>query len=39
MSITETTEERFESDIHAAMLQEGYTVNSDPYDAKKRHLP
>ena len=34
MSITETTEKRFESDIHAAMLQEGYTVNSDHYDAK-----
>ena len=34
MSITETTEKRFESDIHAAMLQGGYTVNSDPYDAK-----
>ena len=34
MSITETTEKRFESDIHAAMLQEGYTVNTDPYDAK-----
>ena len=34
MSITETTEKRFESDIHAAMLGAGYTVNNDPYDAK-----
>lgn len=29
-----TTEKQFESDIHAAMLQGGYTVNSDTYDAK-----
>lgn len=34
MSIDETTEKRFESDIHAAMLQTGYTVNTDTYDAK-----
>ncbi len=29
-----TTEKQFESDIHAAMLAGGYTVNSDSYDAK-----
>ena len=34
MSITETTEKRFESDIHASMLNAGYKVNTDPYDAK-----
>ena len=34
MSITETTEKRFESDIHAAMLSGGYTRNNDTYDAK-----
>ncbi len=39
MSISDTTEKRFESDIHAAMLQEGYTVNSDEYDAKSALWP
>ena len=34
MSIDETTEKRFESDIHAAMLGAGYTVNSDTYNAQ-----
>lgn len=34
MSIDNTTEKRFESDIHAAMLEGGYTVNTDTYDAK-----
>lgn len=34
MSITDTTEKRFESDIEAAMLQDGYTTNTDAYDAK-----
>ena len=34
MSIDETTEKRFESDIHAAMLNAGYKVNSDTYNAK-----
>ena len=36
MSITDTIEKRFESDIEAAMLSAlgGYTVNNDPYDAK-----
>lgn len=34
MSIDETTEKRFESDIHAAMLSAGYKVNSDTYNAK-----
>ena len=34
MSIENTTEKRFESDIHAAMLEGGYTVNTDTYDAK-----
>ena len=34
MSIDNTTEKRFESDIHAAMLAGGYTVNTDTYDAK-----
>lgn len=29
-----TTEKRFESDIHAAMLAGGYTRNNDTYDAK-----
>ena len=39
MSISDTTEKRFESDIHAAMLQEGYTVNTDEYDAKSALWP
>lgn len=34
MGIDNTTEKRFESDIHAAMLADGYTVNADTYDAK-----
>ena len=34
MSITDTTEKRYESDIEAAMLQGGYTTNTDAYDAK-----
>ena len=34
MSVDETNEKRFESDIHAAMLADGYTVNADTYDAK-----
>ena len=34
MSVDETNEKRFESDIHAAMLADGYTVNNDAYDAK-----
>lgn len=34
MSINDTTEKRFESDIHAAMLAGGYTRNNDTYDAK-----
>lgn len=34
MSIDETTEKRFESDIHAAMLNAGYKVNNDTYNAK-----
>lgn len=34
MSIDETTEKRFESDIHAAMLNAGYKINIDPYDTK-----
>lgn len=33
MSITETTEKRFESDIEASLLSNGgYTHNNDPYD-------
>lgn len=39
MSISDTTEKRFESDIHAAMLQEGYTVNTDEYDATSALWP
>ncbi|MBP7187391.1 MAG: type I restriction endonuclease subunit R [Ruminococcus sp.] len=34
MSVDETNEKRFESDIEADMLAGGYTVNTDPYDAK-----
>ena len=29
-----TTEKRFESDIHTAMLAGGYTRNNDTYDAQ-----
>lgn len=34
MSVDETSEKRFESDIHAAMLADGYTTNTDQYDAE-----
>lgn len=34
MSINDTTEKRFESDIHTAMLSGGYTRNNDTYDTK-----
>ena len=34
MSVDETNEKRFESDIEAAMLSGGYTRNNDTYDAK-----
>lgn len=34
MSVTETSEKRFESDIEADMLSGGYTRNTDTYDAK-----
>ncbi|SEH50605.1 type I restriction enzyme, R subunit [Ruminococcus flavefaciens] len=34
MSVDETNEKRFESDIHAAMLAGGYTTNTDTYDAE-----
>jgi len=32
MSITDTTEKRFESDIEAALLAGGYQRGADPYD-------
>ena len=37
MSITDTTERRFESDIEAALLSpsSGYAKGADTYDAKK----
>ena len=34
MSVDETNEKRFESDIEADMLSGGYTRNNDKYDAK-----
>lgn len=34
MSVDETNEKRFESDIEAVMLAGGYTTNTDQYDAE-----
>ena len=34
MSVDETNEKRFESDIEADMLAGGYTTNTDSYDAE-----
>lgn len=34
MSVNETTEKRFESDIETAMLSGGYTTNTDTYNPK-----